>query len=206
MPLALALLKSAVMRYFVRHFETMRGILQIVFGLAVTAVFAPQAGAVPITGSIGFNGSANVDTGDANSATKVVSWGTTTVGSGSGAFNSEGGKQAMLTGPLNFYGTSSYPLLQFDGFTFSLWGSEVYAQGNGFVKLFLEGNMLCNGFNSTPYAGWLQITDPSAPGKALTTSLTLSQTIPDGAETVLLLGGALASLAAIQRLRPGRVC
>ena len=188
----------------VRHFATMKRTLQFALALAVAVVFVQRAGAALITGSIGLNGSAAVDTGDANTASTVVSWGTTTVGSVSGTFQNFGGgiptgTQTSLSSPLYFYATMANPLFQVDGFTFSLWNSAIFAQGSGMVKLFIQGNMMGNGYASTPYAGWLQITDPASAGAPLTANLSLVQTTPDAGSTMLLLGGALAGLTVIRR-------
>lgn len=183
----------------------MNNLVKIALASSVAVVFAYVVSAMPITGSIGFSGTAVLDTSDPNTASKVVSWGSNTVGSASGTFASYGGgiplgTQVNMDGPWNFHSTFVNNFWQVDGFTYNVWSTSVFAQGYGITKIFLQGNVSGNGFSSTPFAGWFQFSNPTSGGVYdFSENLTFSQSTPDGGATVLLLGAALSGLAVVRR-------
>ena len=183
----------------------MKNIVKIALVSSFVVVFACVVSAMPITGGIGFSGTAVLDTSDPNTASKVVSWGTNSVGSVSGTFASYGGgiplgTMVAMGGPWNFHSTFVNNFWQVDGFTYNVWSTSIFAQGYGLTKIFLQGNVSGNGFSSTPFTCWFQFSNPTSSGVYnFSESLSFSQSTPDGGTTVLLLGAALSGLAVIRR-------
>jgi hypothetical protein len=158
--------------------------------------------AVPITGNIGFDGAAELNGPNVQTATKVVSWIDNTVGKSSGTFASiPVGTVVTLTSPWSF---NSGPLSNFwmvDGFTFNLLSSSSAIQNIGgilFLNVVLSGTVIGNGFDPTSFSGTFQAADPAANGETVFTErLSFASNpvgVPDGAYTAMLLGFACLGL------------
>lgn len=182
----------------------------ITFAVATLAAVALSytASAIPITGNIGFAGTATLDSGSVATATKVVSWGTNTVDSESGAFSTfvPIGSQVSLAAPWVFNtplpGINSF--WSVGGFTYNLLtsvSSVTTVNGTAFLDIAITGTIGGNGFSTTPFDGEFSTQNPSANG-ATTFTESFSFTpgpVPDGGITALLLGLALSTLAVIKR-------
>lgn len=185
---------------------------------AATAAILQSAQAAPITGNIGFNGNAVLDTTSANNATQVVSWNTSTVGGDSGTFATMGvlaNSLANINGPWNFNSSFAAPGMTFwtvtgtgITFTFNLLSSTIYSQGGGFLNVNISGTVTATGVNSagldtTAFSGTFSISNPSQNGTAqFSQNLQFfppTTSVPDGGTTVLILGATLSGLALIRR-------
>ena len=183
----------------------MKNIFKIVAATAVAVAITQTVQAVPnpINGNIGFSGTAVLDTSDANTATKVITWGTdNVVGSDSGSFVGlvTIGDAVTLLAPWSFNSTG--PLNNFwkvDGFTFTLNSSSIFSQVGGFLNVSISGTVSGNGFDTTAFSGSLQLANPSANGATTFTERLSFNSVPDGGTTVLLLGAALSGLALMKR-------
>ena len=163
-----------------------------------------NASAVSITGNIGFTGSAQLNTGNAQTASEVVSWMNTVVGASSGSFTVLGqGTPVLLkpgwmlnSGPLNNFWTVG-------GFTFNLVSSTIYSQNATFLNVLLSGTVTGNGYSPTDFTGSFQVGNPAADGMtSFTERLSFTSAAPDGGATVILLGLTCLGLAGIKRKYP----
>jgi hypothetical protein len=175
---------------------------QILVCLAVAACATAiplQLHAVPITGNIGFDGTAQLNSTSEQTATEVVSWISTKVGKSSGAFAGIApGTLVALASPWTF---NSGPLNNFwtvGGFTYNLISSSIFSQDGMFLNVNLAGTVTGNGFDPTAFNGTFQVANPSADGATLFTErLSFANNavgVPDGASTVMLLGFACLGL------------
>jgi hypothetical protein len=168
-----------------------------VLAAAACATVAPlNLHAIPITGNIGFDGTAQLDAPNVQTATEVISWIDTTVGKSSGAFAGIPiGTMVSLASPWTF---DSGPLNNFwtvGGFTFNLLSSSGATQSIGgilFLNVSLSGRVTGNGFDPTDFSGTFQTANPSANGQTIFTERLSfgnnSVGVPDGALTATLLG------------------
>jgi hypothetical protein len=170
------------------------------------------AQATPITGNIGFNGNAVLDTSSANSATEVVSWNNSVVGGDSGTFAAYSiNPSSTVTMTLSSWNFNSGTLPSFwtvttggITFTFDLASSYIYSQGGGFLNVNVFGSVTASGPNSagldtTTFAGTFSVSNPSQNNTAQFSQNLQFNSVPDGGTTVLLLGSALSGLALIKR-------
>jgi VPDSG-CTERM motif len=168
-------------------------------GLISCALCVQQAQAVPITGAINFAGGVTLDTGDVNTATKVIAWldqggFMPTVQGASGSFAGLDGQTAIFANSWTF-GSGVTALWQVGGFTFNLIVSS-FTQGGGFLNASGTGFISGNGFHPT-YSRWFfSIQDD---GPAVFSWSGGSQATPDGGATVALLGLSLAGIEGIRR-------
>jgi hypothetical protein len=178
----------------------MKNIFKIVAAAAVAVVLTQAAQAVPISGNIGFSGSAVLNTGNANSAAEVVSWGTNVVNSESGSFLSIPlNSGVILASPWTFNSGVLNNFWTIGGFTFNLSSSSVFSQVGGFLNVILNGTVSGNGFDATAFSGSFQVSNPAADGDVTFTERLSFNSVPDGATTVLLLGATLSGLALLKR-------
>jgi hypothetical protein len=186
---------------------------------AASATILQTVHATPISGNIGFNGNAVLDTSSANTATEVISWNTSTVGGDSGTFATMGvlaNSTAMINGPFSFVSSFAAPGMSFwtvtgSGgivFTFNLLSSVIYSQGGGFLNVNISGTVSASGPGSagldmTPFSGTFSVSNPSQNGTAqFSQNLQFfppTSAVPDGGTTVLILGASLSGLALIRR-------
>jgi hypothetical protein len=182
----------------------MKNIFKIVAAAAVAVVLTQAAHAVPITGNIGFSGTANLNSTSANTATEVVSWGTNMVGTAfSGTFASFGsitaGQGVILASPWTFNSGVLNNFWTVGGFTFDLSSSSIFTQAGGLLYVVLTGTVTGNGFSASAFSGSISLQDPSANGQSAFTESLSFGSVPDGATTVLLLGATLSGLALLKR-------
>jgi VPDSG-CTERM motif len=180
-------------------------------GVAAVAIALSQTiQAASITGNIGFNGNAVLDTTSANTASQVVSWNTSTVGGDSGTFATAGvaaNSIAQIFGPFNFNSSTPMTLWTVGGsggvplFTFTLGSSSIFFQGGGFVNVIITGTVSAIGYDATAFTGTFSVSNPSQNGTAqFSENLQFnSSSVPDGGTTVMLLGAALSGLALMKR-------
>ena len=158
--------------------------------------------AVPITGNIGFSGTANLDSGSVQTATEVASWGANVVGSTSGSFTTVTlGSLVTLTSPWSFTSGSINSFWSVGGFTFNLISSSIHSQDGSFLNVLMNGTVTGNGFTATPYSGAFSVQNPPSDGVVqYTESLSFNPpgSVPDGGATVMLLGTALCGLALVK--------
>jgi hypothetical protein len=169
----------------------------VLFAAAICASAIPlNLHAVPITGNIGFDGAAQLNGPNVETATEVISWIDNTVGKSSGAFAGiPAGTAVALASPWSF---NSGPLNNFwmvGGFTFNLLSSSSAIQSIGgilFLNVALSGTVTGNGFDPTTFSGTFQAADPAANGQTIFTErLSFANNavgVPDGAYTAMLLG------------------
>jgi hypothetical protein len=168
--------------------------------------------ATPITGNIGFNGNAVLDTSSANTATEVTSWNSSVVGGDSGTFATLGvNSSSLVTMTLSTWNFNSGSLPSFwtvtmagTTFTFDLTSSSIFFQGGGFLNVNVLGTVSVSGANSagydtTTFAGTFSVSNPSQNGTAQFSQNLQFNSVPDGGTTMLLLGSALSGLALIKR-------
>jgi hypothetical protein len=170
---------------------------------AVVVALGQNVQAVPITGSIGFAGTAVLNTPNATTASTVVGWINSHVETSSGDFAlyTALNDAVFFYAPWNF---NSGPLPNFfwtvKGFKFSLSASAIYSQGPIFLDVVLTGTVSGNGFDATAFEGTFQVANPPSNAGLAQFSERLSfNSIPDGGTTALLLGAALSGLALIKR-------
>ena len=170
-------------------------------GIALT-MFAQTLQAVPITGNIGFSGTAQLNTTTVQTATEVVSWFPTVVNAESGSFSSVAiGSDVLLASPWLF---NSGPLNNFwrvGGFTFDLLSSTISLRQGLFLDVSLIGTVTGNGFTDSPFTGTFQVGDPSANGDTtFTERLSFTNAaVPDGGSTLIMLGLTGLAMALVKR-------
>lgn len=170
---------------------------------AVAVALAQSVQAVPITGNIGFAGTAVLNTANAATASTVVGWINTHVETVSGDFSvfTALNHAVLFHNPWSF---NSGPISSFwvvDGFTFSLSASARFSSpGAQLLDVLLSGTVSGHGFNATAFEGTFQVANPPSNAGLAQFSAHLSfNSIPDGGTTVLLLGAALSGLALFRR-------
>lgn len=175
--------------------------LSIIAAVATAVMaFTSTIQAVPLTGNIGFSGSATLNSSDANTATQVVSWGTNAIDSRSGVFVGfvTIGDVVALVSPWNFTSGAVANFWQVDGFAFNLASSSATI-GGGFINVVLAGTVSGHGYDPTAFTGSFQVANPSANGATVFTTRLSFASVPDGGTTILLLGAAFSGLALIKR-------
>lgn len=186
----------------------MKNIIKLGVAAVIAVALSYTASAVPITGNIGFSGTAVLDTGSVVTATKVVSWGTNTVGAESGTFALYNGgipigTQVTLAAPWNYStGGALANFWQVGGFTFNLLSSTsavFVLNGTTYLNIALVGTVSGNGFTATAFTGSFSTQNPPADGVVTFTESLSFNSVPDGGTTVLLLGTALSGLALLKR-------
>jgi hypothetical protein len=173
--------------------------------VALTMAFTQTGQAVPITGNIGFSGDVQLNTTDARTATAVLNWINTVVGSDSGNFSGIAPNTAVLmTSPWSFNSGALNNFWQVGGYTFNLISSTVSSRIGQFLDVNLSGTVTGNGFDATTFSGTFQVANPSADGQSkFTERLSFASPgggapTPDGGMTAILLGLACASLAVVK--------
>ena len=181
----------------------MKNTLKLIATVAIAAMaFTQTSSAVPITGTIGFSGTAQLDGSTVGTSTQVLSWGVNTVGITSGSFASVvSGSIVSLISPWSFNSGARTGFWSVGGFTFDLSGSSVFQNAGGFLSVNLVGTVYGNGYDVTALAGRVTIQDPSVSnGRTFNYTESLSfNSVPDGGTTALLLGSAMSGLALIRR-------
>ena len=162
------------------------------------AFFSQHAEATLITGSIGFSGQIQYDTGDLNTADAIIRWGNTKVQSADGSF----GGIAQLTAanfsaPWNFDpSTPRAGLWSVGGFTFDLLTSTIVNQGGGLLTLTGTGIVTGNAFEST--AGtWSFTSQGTSNGRFIFSAGNTA--VPDGGSALALLGIGVVGVEALRR-------
>jgi hypothetical protein len=164
-----------------------------------------QASAVPITGDIDFNGSASFDTTSLATATRVVSWAGTRVGSTTGSFSVIPFDNPATFTPNYVFNPSSpqAPLwtTSFGGvtFTFNLLTSTIVTQTATFLNVRGTGTVTGTGFD--PTFGLWSFTSSKADGgnSSSFTFAANTSAIPEGGSAIALLGVALVGVEVLRR-------
>jgi hypothetical protein len=192
--------------------------IAIIAAVAATAMALSQSvQATPITGVIGFAGTASLDSGVASSATEVTSWGNNAIGLHTGSFASlTGAATVAFNSPWTFASSglpSFWTITDSTGnYTFNLTSSSVFSTGSiagplgttTSISILIFGTVVSSvaGLDPTSFTGSMTIQDPSVDNGNRTFSYTESlsfNSIPDGGTTILLLGSALSGLALLRR-------
>src|ERR1700722_4180996 len=172
---------------------------------AVTAIvcFTGVVQAIPITGNIGFSGTADLNSGSVNTASAVVAngWANTLVGSDSGSFGfiPTLTPVIMTSSQWNFVSGALPSFWSVGGFTFNLISSSIFSQGGGFLNVLLSGTVSGNLYDVTPFSGSFQVSDPSTNGQVTFTERLSFNSVPDGGTTVVMLGLGLLSLGLFRK-------
>ena len=137
-----------------------------VYGICILITQVTHA--APIIGTIGFSGSAVMDSTSANTATMVTSWNTTVVDSRSqdGVFTNITDFTLVSFSPVS-WPFNSGPITNFcsvGNFTFNITSSAVFSQSGGFFDEVFSGTVSASGFDRTPFNGSFQFSNPSANG------------------------------------------
>jgi hypothetical protein len=173
-------------------------------GVALAALALTQTvHAVPITGNIGFSGTANLDSSSAQTAAEVVTWGPNVVGSTSGSFVSVAIGSAVTLAPAWFFTSGSVNnFWSVGGFTFNLTSSSIHSQDSLFLNDILTGTVSGNGFTTTAFSGAFSVQNPPSDGKLqYTESFSFNPPVtpvPEGGNTAMLFGAALSGLALVK--------
>lgn len=160
---------------------------------------ASTAHAQPITGVIGFNGIAVLNSPNLAVATTVTSWTGAKVGAThTGSFSSIAtDTPALFTGGWVF-GSGINPLWQVGGFTFNLSSSVIEGQNSNSLVVSGTGMITGNGFTPTP-GTWRFSTQQPADGNKFEFSAS-SRAVPDGGTSVAMLGLSFLGLGGLSRL------
>ena len=191
----------------------MKNILKVVAVAAVAVALTQSVQAVPITGVIGFSGSATLDGSTAASSTEVLNWGQSIISLNSGTFASLDLSSTVAFAPSWFFNSGS--LNNFwvvtDGtatYRFNLTSSHETSTSATSATIFLTGTVISSvlGLDPTAFTGNFTLQDPSvANGNVFKYSESMSfGSVPDGASTSLLLGGTLTGLGLIRRRISGQ--
>jgi hypothetical protein len=191
-------------------------------GMISCALFSQQAQADPqtlgpVTGSITFGGSVELDTASAGNATAVTAWhGFGGIGApvvvdrdGSFALVNVLAPVAFATPPWYFFTGPGNPLApgpivnfwSVGGFSFELTASSIFAQGGNPAGVIVTGYgwITGNGFDAT-YGTWSFSTqDPGVGQPARFSFSAASGAVPDSGSTVAFLGLALVGVEALRR-------
>jgi hypothetical protein len=186
----------------------MKNILKIVAVAAVAVAITGTVQAVPITGVIGFAGSATLDNAHANAATKVQTWGPNAIVLNDGSFASLSSAATVSFAQPWTFTSAALPAFWTitDGantYTFNLSSSGVSSTSATSVTIALAGTVLSNiiGLDATAFTGSMTIQDPSSPqqsGFKFSESISFNP-VPDGGTTVAMLGMGLTALGLIRR-------
>ena len=193
----------------IKKTKNMKAMLKVVAAAAVAVALTQTVQATPITGVIGFSGTAELDSANANTSTEVLTWGANNIGLHSGTFASlGGGASVILTSPWLFNsGVMNNFWIVTDGaaqYRFNLTSSSIFSTSASSITIYLAGTVVSTvaGLDPTAFTGNMTIQDPGVSnpngGFSYTESLSFNS-VPDGGTTVLLLGSALSGLAFIRR-------
>ena len=179
----------------------MKKTLTMIAVAAAILGFSANVQANQINGSITFGGNATLDA-DASVATEVLSWhGFGNTGSPFVTGASYDFATFITPGPLTTvaivapWSFNSGPISSFwtvGGFTFNLTSSTISSQGVGGVLVTGIGSISGNGFDITE-GTWNFSTQPGGIGTTFSFSAS-STAVPDGGNTLMLLGSALSVL------------
>lgn len=182
--------------------RTMKKTFTTIIGVAAIAMTLTQtARAVPITGNIGMSGAVILDSNDAQTATEVVGWENTVVNGRSGSFASIANNTAVaMASPWFFNSGALNNFWVVGGFSFNLISSQISTQNGIFLDVLLSGTVTGNGFDKTAFSGSFQLANPpSNSGLDKFTSRLSFTSVPDGGNTVLLLGMACVGMYVLKR-------
>ncbi len=177
----------------------------LAMGALSCALFSQQAQAATITGSVVMGGTLALN-GPIDTATQVTHWfavgthhdGFSTVFAVDGDLAStiSVGDEAAMFQPWDFSTGGPQPgLWSVGGFTFDLATSTIVTQVPGFLNVTGTGTISGNGFDPTLATFNLTVTQL---GSRLVFGA-ITNTIPDGGATVMLLGAGLSALGIARR-------
>ncbi len=170
------------------------------------ALTSHRVQAVPISGTIDFNGAASTNTGDLATATAFTSFSLVTVSNAlppSGSYSGLGGQQVTTMNGFTFNPPSGVsPLWSFTvgavTYSFNLTTASAITQNANFLNVQGTGIAYITGYDPTP--GEFAITLTSASGRpAAAFSFTSETAVPDGGSAVVLLGIALTGIECLRR-------
>jgi VPDSG-CTERM motif len=162
--------------------------------------------AVPISGTIDFNGAASTNTGDLSTATAFTSFSGVTVSNAlppSGSYSGLGGQAVTTMNGFSFNPPGGVsPLWSFAvgavTYSFNLATAQAVTQNANFLNVQGIGTAYITGYDPTP--GVFAITLTSANGRPATAfSFTAETAVPDGGSAVVLLGIGLTGIEALRR-------
>jgi MYXO-CTERM domain-containing protein len=171
-----------------------------ILGTAMLPLLSITTSAAPVSGNIGLSGTAQLNSGSAQTATEVVSWGDSTVGADSGSFASiTPGTAAVMSEPWTFNSGVLNNYWTVGGFTFNLSSSSIYSQNGGFLNVVMQGTVLGNGYDPTAFIGTFQVADPSANGSTTFTERMSFTGAPEPGTSLWWLGLTALGLALVRR-------
>jgi hypothetical protein len=164
---------------------------------------APNLYAVPITGVIGFSGTAQLDGPTVDTSSEVLSWsGNNVTGIASGSFAGLSGSPVALASPWFFNSGVLNNFWVVNGFTFDLTSSHIYSSSSKSISVILTGTVVSTiaGLDPTSFIGDFTVQDPSASqnGNYFYTESISFGAVPDGGTTVLLMGISALALGAVK--------
>jgi len=171
-------------------------------GFLSCGLFSQDATATLITGSIGFNGQVQYNTGDLNTADIITSWANArTAGAGSGSFSGIAQNTAANSNvPWNFDPSTPMPaLLSVGGFTFDVLTSTIVTQGGGFLTITGTGiiSSTNQAFDST-LGNWTFSSQTTSNNVKFKFS-SGNAPVPDGGSALALLGIGLVVIETLRR-------
>lgn len=161
-----------------------------------------SAEAIPINGSITFNGGAVYDTSSLATATRVNAFSNVKVTSSDGDFGTftNPGDPVTMASPWIFSPSTPTPALwSVGGFTYDLASATVMLQTADFLFIEGTGTVSGNGFDPTPGTWSFTSQSPSANGVFSFSGGSGAQGVPEGGSTAALLGIALVGVAIASR-------
>src|SRR5450756_744726 len=196
----------------------MKTVLNVVAVAALALALTQSVQATPITGVIGFSGTATLDGSTAASSTEVMGWGNNSIGLTAGTFASLSSAATVALAGNWFFdsGKKNNFWVVTDGastYTFNLTASsifgtstttDIHGKTTTSISIFLAGTVVSSvlGLNPTAWTGSMTVQDPNVVnqrgGYNYTESISFNS-VPDGGTTVLLLGSALSGLALLRR-------
>lgn len=174
----------------------------ITTGFLATSFTGHEADGAMIDGAITFAGGAVYDTNSLATATRVNTFSDVTVESLEGDFAGfvNVGDSVTMAMPWIFSPSTPTPgLWSVGGFTYDLATSTVVLQNADFLLITGTGTIMGNGFDATPGTWSFTSQAPDADGVFSFSAGSNSQGVPDGGQTVALLGFALVGLELLRR-------
>lgn len=181
-------------------------IITLVSIAAFAVALTQTARGVPITGIIGFSGTAQLDGQTVGTSTEVLAWhGNNITGVTSGSFAGLTGSPVILAAPWFFNSGLKNNFWTVAGFTFNLTSSSVSSTSAKSITIALAGTVVSSiaGLDPTAFIGNFTVQDPSSINGGVfsyTESMSFgSAAVPDGGNTVLLLGVACIGIFLFKR-------
>ncbi|HEV2694366.1 MAG TPA: hypothetical protein VG347_15850 [Verrucomicrobiae bacterium] len=180
---------------------------KILFPICLAAILSgltQNINAVPITGVIGFSGTAQLDASTTSASTEILHWDANNVtGISSGSFTGLTGTPVILASPWFFNSGVLNNFWIVGAYTFNLASSRIVSNSSSSLTVSLIGTVVSRiaGQDATAFGGLFTVQDPGASGGGVfsyTESLSFGN-VPDEASTFMLMGIAACGLLAVKR-------